>query len=69
MKFCKNVSVDIQVPSCGLMEGWRKTTRLVVSIRSPSAAIKDLSNSNKKQEQFNVLNGLYCDRAYQERIT
>ena len=68
-KFCKNSSVDIQVLSCGLMEVCRKTTRLVVSIRSPNGAINYLSNSNKKQEQFNILNFLYCDRAYQEGIT
>jgi len=48
------------------MEGWRKKTKLVVSIRSPNAAINDLSNSSKKKEQFNVLNLLYCDLAYQK---
>lgn len=65
-QFCKNSSVDIQVVSWGLIEVWRKTTKLVVSNRSPNVAINDLSNSKKKQEQFNVLNLLYCDRSYQE---
>jgi hypothetical protein len=68
-KLYKNSSVDIQVVSCGVTEGWRNTTRLVVSIRSPNEAIKDLRNSNKKQKQFNVINLLYFDRFCQEGIT
>jgi hypothetical protein len=68
-KLYKNTLVGIQVVLCGLTVGWRNMTRLVVCIRSPNEAIKGLSNSNKKQDQFNVLNLLYCDRSCQEEIT
>lgn len=61
--FCKNSLLDIQFVSCGLIEVLRKATRLAVPILSPNVAINELSNSNKKQEQFNVLNLLYYDRA------
>jgi len=54
-KCCKNSLVDIQVVSCGLVEVWRKMTRLLAFIPSPNAAMNDLNNSNTKQGQINVL--------------